>query len=229
MKTHRKIPGVEMTNSQSDGFIATPSSGKGPGVLVLHAWWGLNETIKDFCRRLAEVGFSVFAPDLYHGSIASSIAEAQSLGQAVDRNHLQTKAEIARAAQFLSERSGLADPRLAVIGFSLGAYYAVHLAALDPGRIRSVVLFYGTGDADLSSSQAAFLGHFADQDEYEPPANVDAMEGYLRRVGRPVEFYRYPQTKHWFFEPDRLAEYEPAAAQLAWERTLAFLEHSRAL
>ena len=42
-----------MTNSQPDGFLAVPSTGKGPGVLVLHAWWGLNDTIKAFCNRLA--------------------------------------------------------------------------------------------------------------------------------------------------------------------------------
>jgi carboxymethylenebutenolidase len=109
-----------------------------------------------------------------------------------------------------------------VIGFSLGAYYAMDLAAAHPEHIRSVVLFYGTGPADHSKSKAAYLGHFAENDEYEPPSNVDELEEALRRAGRPVTFYRYPEAGHWFFEADRSA-YNPAAASLAWERTLAFL------
>ena len=55
------------------------------------------------------------------------------------------------------------------------------------------------------------------------------MEGYLKRIGRPVTFYRYNGTNHWFFEPDRTQEYNAAAASLAWERTLAFLTRSPAL
>ncbi|MEZ4726434.1 MAG: dienelactone hydrolase family protein [Caldilineaceae bacterium] len=117
----------------------------------------------------------------------------------------------------------------AVIGFSLGAYYALDLAAADPDRIRSVVLFYGTGGGDFSTASAAYLGHFAADDVYEPQANVDALAAALRQAGRPVTFYQYPGTGHWFFEPDRTDVYNPAAASLAWERTLAFLQQSAAL
>jgi len=67
-----------MTKSQPQGFLALPPAGKGPGVLVLHAWWGLNDTIKAFCTRLAESGFAVFAPDLYHGKVADNIADAET-------------------------------------------------------------------------------------------------------------------------------------------------------
>lgn len=76
---------------------------------------------------------------------------------------------------FLSERVGQADRGLAVIGFSLGAYYALDLAAADPEHILSVVLFYGTGGGDYSNSRAAYLGHFADKDEFEPQSDVDNL------------------------------------------------------
>lgn len=222
-----------MTQSQPQGFLAVPATGTGPGVLVLHAWWGLNETIKAFCTRLAEAGFIAFAPDLYHGQVAETIADAEILGQALDGNHRQAKAEIAAATIFLHERVGQTEsrgrPGLAVIGFSLGAYYALNLAAADPEHIRSVVIFYGTGDDDFSNARADYLGHFAEADEYEPQANVDNLQESLRRAGRPVTFYRYPNTGHWFFEPDRTDAYNQVAADLAWERTLAFLKHSSAL
>ena len=213
-----------MLHTQPDGYLAIPTAGKGNAVLVLHAWWGLNDTLKAFCTRLAKSGFVAFAPDLYHGKVADNIPDAEALGRALDANHLQAKADIANATMFLDERAG--QTGLAVIGFSLGAYYALDLAAADPEHIRSVVLFYGTGGGDYSKSRAAYLGHFAENDEFEPQSNVDELEESLRRAGRPVTFHRYSGTGHWFFEPDRLQAYNQAAASLAWDRTLAFLRRS---
>ncbi len=147
-----------MAISQPEGFLAVPPTGKGAGVLVLHAWWGLNNTIKALCTRLAKSGFVVFSPDLYHGKVADNIADAEVLGKALDSNYLQAKVEIADAAMFLNARAGQDEDGLAVIGFSLGAYYALDLAATDPEHIRSVVLFYGTGGGDFSSSRASLPG-----------------------------------------------------------------------
>jgi len=209
-----------MTHSQPDGFLAVPPTGKGPGVLVLHASWGLNDTIKAFCKRLAEAGFVVFAADLYHGKVADTISDAEVLGNAVDANHLQAEAEIAEAAKYLNERVGGADRGLAVVAFSLGAYYGPNLAAAHPEHIRSVVLFYGTDGTmgtDFSNSKAEYLGHFAENDEFESQSNVDSLEERLKRAGRPVTFYRYPDTGHWFFEPDVSQAYNEAAANLAWD------------
>jgi carboxymethylenebutenolidase len=216
-----------MTDKHPQGFLALPPTGKGPGVLVLHAWWGLNDTMKAFCTQLAEAGFAAFAPDLYHGQVAEQIADAEALGQALDANYLQATAEIVEAAMFLNERAGQ-DGGLAVVAFSLGVYYALDLAAAHPELIHSVVIYYGTGDGDYSNSRAAYLGHFAEQDEFEPQSNVDALEASLRSAGRPVTFYRYSDAGHWFSEPDRSQAYNQAAAGLAWERTLAFLKHSSA-
>ena len=215
---------------QPDGYLALPRTGRGPGVLVLHAWWGLNATMKGICDRLAGAGFVAFAPDLYHGKIAQTIPEAEALGGALDEHWRQAMAEIAEAVRYLAARSGVTeravppDGGVAVLAFSLGAYYALHLAADDPDLIHTVVLFYGAGPGDYSNARAAYLGHFAENDPYETPANVDALEAELRETGHEVTFYRYPGTGHWFFEPDRVDAYDPAAASLAWERTLAFLK-----
>jgi len=105
----------------------------------------------------------------------------------------------------------------------LGASYALDLSAADPEHIRHVVIFYGTGGGDFSKSRAVYLGHFAEEDEYEPASDVAWVENALKAAGRPVTFYRYPGTGHWFFEPDRRQAYNEEAANLAWDRTLAFL------
>ena len=219
-----------MTHPQPQGFLALPPTGAGPGVLVLHAWWGLNDTIKGVCHQLAASGYIAFAPDLYHGKVADTIPDAEILGGTVDANFLQAKAEVAEAALYLSERVGQSDRGLAVVAFSLGGFFALDLSAADPEHIRSVVLFYGTEGTmgtDFSTSRAAYLGHFAENDQYETKSNVDSLEQSLKRAGRPVTFYVYPGTSHWFFEPDRTDAYNQAAASLAWDRTLAFLNSRR--
>jgi carboxymethylenebutenolidase len=218
-----------MTHSKPDGFLALPPTGYGPGVLVLHAWWGLNVTIKAICTRLSDSGFVAFAPDLYHGKVAETIPEAEALASVVDTNHLQAEAEILNAARFLNEKVGQSSSGVAVMALSLGCYFALQLADADPENIRSVVLFYGTDGTmggDYHNSRAAYLGHFAENDQYEPPSNVATLEETLRNAGRPVTFYRYPGTTHWFFEPDVTESYNQAAASLAWDRTIAFLKHS---
>jgi carboxymethylenebutenolidase len=210
--------------TQPDGYLALPPAGKGDPVLVLHAWWGLNDTIKNFCNRLAEVGFVAFAPDLYHGKVTDQIAEAETLGAALDASANQARAEIKDAVTFLKEQTG--TDRIAVIGFSLGAFYALDLSVNAPETVRSVIIFYGTGPADFSKSKANYLGHFAGNDPFEPQSNVDELEKSIKDAGRRVTFYTYPDTGHWFFEPDRVDAYNPAAASLAWERTLVFLSRS---
>ena len=217
---------MQMQELQPEGYLALPQTGNGSAVLVLHAWWGLNDSIKAFCDRLAASGFVAFAPDLYHGKVADTIAGARALGTELDANLEQARADIADAVAFLTERDGANDSGIAVVGFSLGAYYALDLSITDPDNVRSVVVFYGSWGGDYSTSRAAYLGHFADHDDFEPRSDVDAMQAALQRAHRPVHFYHYAGTGHWFFEPDRADAFNEVAATLAWDRTLAFLRGS---
>ena len=217
-----------MPTTQPDGYLALPPTGQGSPVLVCHAWWGLNDTIRAVCNRLAEAGFVVFAPDLYHGKVADTIDGAESLSNAI--NPERAKSDMAAAVAFLVEHesqvnpAGGEDKNIAVVGFSLGASYALYLSDVDPRRISAAVIFYGTRPGDYNRSRAVYLGHFAENDEFEPQSEVDALEDALRDAGRLVTFYKYPGTGHWFFEPDRTSAFDAAAAELAWDRTLAFLK-----
>jgi len=217
-----------MSITQPDGYLALPPAGHGNPVLVLHAWWGLNDTIRAVCNRLAEAGFVAFAPDLYHGKVVDTIADAEALSSALDPQ--AARSVLAEAMAFLGEQESLANPtggedkNIAVIGFSLGASYALQLADSDPRHVSAVVIFYGTRPGPYNRSRAVYLGHFAEEDEYEPQSEVDALEDTLRQAGRLVTFYRYSGTGHWFFEPSRPQAFDEPAASLAWERTLAFLQ-----
>jgi carboxymethylenebutenolidase len=215
---------IDMTEQQQNHYMAVPPSGRGPGVLVLHAWWGLNDFMRDFCQRLAREGFVALAPDLYHGKIARTIAEAEQLSSNMDQQ--VTATDILSALESLRRLPAVAGSGLGTIGFSLGGYWALWLAQQKPQDIRAVTVFYGTGHEDHDESTAAYQGHFAANDPYEPESAVQELEKGLMLVKRPTSFYTYEQTGHWFFEQDREDAYNAPAAQLAWERTVAFL-HER--
>lgn len=212
-----------MTTAEPSGYLAVPATGDGPGVLVLHPWWGLNSTIRGVCDQLAEDGFVAYAVDLYDGKVVDTIEAAERMAQALD--HDQARARVSAGCDFLSEQ--VTNPQaLAVMGFSLGAFYALELSGAEPERIRSAVIFYGTGIGDFEKSRASYLGHFADSDDFEPLEEVRALEERIRAAGRPVQFYEYKNTGHWFFEPDRDDAFNPDAAELAWKRTLEYLNQT---
>lgn len=200
-------------------YLAGDVRAGAPGVVVFHAWWGLNDDVVAFADRLAEAGFVVVAPDLFGGQVATTIEDAERLAKAADQAAIDT---IALAAMdHLTELVG-PTARFAVIGFSFGAHWTLW----SPGerdQVVASVLYYGTTDGPvLSASTAPVLGHFAKDDDFEPEDWVDEFEGKLRSAGHDVTLHRYPDTGHWFAEPSRDA-YRQEAADLAFERTVAFL------
>src|SRR5258708_22588583 len=75
----------DANGSTAPGYLATPDAAAGPGVVVLHEWWGLTEPIRQACDRLAEAGFVALAPDLYRGKTTAKVEEADALGSALDQ------------------------------------------------------------------------------------------------------------------------------------------------
>ena len=206
-------------------YLAVSESGAGAGVLVLHAWWGLTSVFTDVCDRLAADGFVALAPSLYAGgATAASIAEAEVLRDAHDRAAAEVEAVVRAAVEQLRGLPAVTGAQIAVIGFSLGAYWALHLSQMLPDDVGAVVAIYGTDDGDYRTARAAYLGHFAERDDFEPLETVRALEAKIRAAGREVTFHVYPGTGHWFVEPNLPDVYDAAAANLVWERTLAFLK-----
>jgi carboxymethylenebutenolidase len=202
------------------GYLALPDAGRGPGVLVLHAWWGLNDAVRDLCDRLAGEGFVALAPDLFGGASATAVDDAERLLGEADADRL---AHLTRSSLHTLRALDVVDSdAVGLVGLSMGASMAMWLAARVPVGVAATVLFYGDQDVDLAPTQSAFLGHFAEVDPYVDDDQVVLMEAELRLHEREVEFHRYPGTHHWFFEEDR-PEHDPDAAALAWDRTVTFL------
>lgn len=211
-----------MEQVTSDSFyIALPKTGKGPGIIVLHAWWGLTPFFKLLCDRLSTVGFVALAPDLNAGKVASTVDEAKEIMK--ERESSIVGESLSEGFQALCNHPAVekSDNGVGVLGFSMGAVWAASLTVYEPS-IKAAVLFYGSNaDLDFNLSKSSFLGHYAEDDSWEPDEKVQKFESTLKAAGRKTNIHRYPNTKHWFFEEDR-PEYNAEAANLAWERTTAF-------
>lgn len=201
--------------------MSVPEGGDVPGVLAIHAWWGLNGFFKRFCDRLAEDGFVVLAPDLYHGTVSSTITGAKRLRSTLKRAVVEK--ELMGAVDYLRTSVATNEGKIGVVGFSLGANFGLWLSESRPEDVAAVVMFYGTRTGDFKKTRAAFLGHFAEHDEWEPLSDVRRMEAVIRSAGREATFQVYPGTKHWFFEADRRTAYDRNAAEKAWRTTIGFL------
>ncbi len=191
-------------------------------VLVLHAWWGLNDFFKSFSNRLASQGFLAFAPDLHDGALARTVEEAKDLHSKIVDDRV--KKIVLGAADYLQSLPSVSGREIGVVGFSMGAAWSLLLSTLKPENVGAVVVFYGTYPIDFSKARASYLGHFAPEDEWEPMADVRATEDKIRGAGKEVAFHFYPGMKHWFVEENRPVEYNRDAADLAWKRTLEFLD-----
>jgi carboxymethylenebutenolidase len=214
----------QTAGNTATGYIAIPERGEGPGVLVLHAWWGLNDFFKNLCERLAREGFVAVAPDLYDGATASTIDEAKQLLSTL--NFEQAKTKVISTAEYIRDHPAVRGKGIGAIGFSMGGAWALLLSSLMPEDIAAVVVFYGSEAADFAAARAAYLGHFAENDEWEPLEGIRQMEADLRAAGRKVTFYTYSHAGHWFFESNRPENYDPEGAALAWQRTCDFLRES---
>ena len=207
---------LKVNDRTANAYLASPKDG-GPGILVLHAWWGLKPFFKQVCDQLAEHGYTVLAPDLYQGDIARTIEEAKVFHE---KHENESMGDIVKAAQVHLANLCGGKPS-GVMGFSMGAAWSMMVAAKEPG-VAAVVLFYGAYAPDLSQMQAKVLGHFAEVDEWEPLEGVQAVEKEIQAAGLDVTFHIYPGVGHWFVETDR-PEYDAHAASQAWHRTFEFL------
>lgn len=211
-----------ISDGPRSGYLVAPESGHGPGVLVLHAWWGLTPGIRRIADRLADAGYVALAPDLHLGHQADTPDEAEALLARMDPNVVADL--VASSAAVLRDLPVTDGERVGVVGFSMGASWGLWLAARAPHVVAAVSAYYGNQTIDFSRAEAAFQLHVAEHDELVSEDDYVLLEANLALDGMEVEVHRYEGTGHWFAEPDRGAAHAPAAAELAWERTLAFLD-----
>ncbi|HSJ89463.1 MAG TPA: dienelactone hydrolase family protein [Anaerolineales bacterium] len=212
---------LEGNGKSFNAYLASPPNG-GPGIWVLPSWWGLKPFFKQICDRLADQGYTALGLDYYQGRIGTTLEETKALQEEAESDFDGMKAMV-KAAKDQVASLGTGE-FVGVVGFSMGTDWAVITAATEPD-VAATVLFYGGWSVDFSKMRSKALVHYAETDEWFPFDKAKEMEQNMKAAGVDVTLHIYPGTAHWFMEEDR-PEYDPAAASLAWERTLEFFKRN---
>lgn len=202
-------------SSAGRGYLVR-SERSGPGVLLLHDWFGLADHVRDLAERLCSEGFTALAPDLYDGYVAPSPEDAEARLQATDRERMRKQLESARS--FLTDNW---HPRVGAIGFSLGGFLACEMGS----RLEAVVIFYTTGPLDPSTWTAPLQVHLAETDEFEPEEEMSAFLASAEASEVELDVHTYPGTTHWFANPAVRSAYVPRSAEIALDRAVDHLRH----
>ena len=205
------------------GYLVQPTTveGKAPSVLVVHENRGLNPYVRDVARRLAKVGYLAFAPDALYplGGYPGNDDQGRAMQKTMDRAKLEQ--DFIAAAKFLKAHA-LSTGKLGAVGFCFGGYVVNMLAATMGEALDAGVPYYGTPAAkDLRKNvKAPLLIQLAEHDK-RVNATWPEYEADLRAINADYLMHEYPEVQHGFHN-DSTARYSEAAAELSWQRTLAF-------
>ena len=203
------------------GYLAAPTQ-PGPGIVVIQEWWGLVPHIEQIADRFAGAGFVALAPDLYHGEQAKSPDQAGKLMMSLRID--DASRDLAAAIDHVAALPQTTTKKVGTVGFCMGGALSLYAACRNP-EVGACVVFYGghpNVKPDLASLQAPVLGIFAGKDGFVTPAAVAELDQQLTALGKRHEFHTYPNADHAFFNDHRPEVHDAAAANDAWEKTLAF-------
>ncbi|MGD0228456.1 MAG: dienelactone hydrolase family protein [Terriglobia bacterium] len=209
------------------GYLAAPDSpGQHPALVVIHEDWGLTDWVKGQARRLAGQGYVALAVDLYRGQVAHDPAFAYEL--MVSTPPERAFQDMEAAIHFLAARAEVNKEKIGSIGWSMGGKWSLLLAVHDP-FLAACVLNYGsmpTNPADIQKIHAPVLGIFGSEDRTIPISDVEAFEDAMKSAHKSIDVEIYPRAGHAFENSENKLGYHEAAAEDAWQRTVAFLDHN---
>ncbi len=193
---------------EAHSYLAWDDSigGKRPGVLVVPEWWGLNDYAKHRARMLARLGYVAMAVDIYgDGKTTVDPKQAGAWAGALragDRHEL--RARIAAALARLKSEPRVDPSRTAAIGYCFGGTTVLELAR-SGARLSGVVSFHGGLDTQAPAQpgqiRARVLACHGANDPFEPPAQVQAFEGEMRKAGADWQLNIYSGAEHAFTNP----------------------------
>jgi carboxymethylenebutenolidase len=189
------------------------------GLILLHAWWGLNADVLARAQKLRGEGYEVVTPDLFSGRVAKTIEDAKALTAGEQDNEARITEMVDAAVSDLAKKVD----QIAIVAWSFGVWYAWKMGIARADKVKGLVLFYGIGPNEPHAPETPVLAHYAEHDEFEDLSFARQVEQEMNAAGGDVRVELYPGTSHWFDEPSR-PEYDRAASDLAWERTRDFFQ-----
>ncbi|MEP6963300.1 MAG: dienelactone hydrolase family protein [Acidobacteriota bacterium] len=229
---------IPVADGRIPAYRACPSRGANfPIVLVVQEIFGVHEHIKDVCRRFAKAGYCAIAPELYarQGDV-SKIENVQEIVSTVVSKvpDAQVMSDLDAAVEWAIPNARANPRKVAITGFCWGGRIVWMYAALN-GNVKAGAAFYGRleGDANAmtpkhpldyaGSLKAPVIGFYGGKDTGIPLSSVEKMRAALKVVGSPSQIIVYPDAEHGF-HADYRPTYNPAAAQDAWAKLLAWFK-----
>ena len=212
------------TSGQMRGYLVQPTGNPPfPSVLVIHENRGLNPYIEDVARRAAVAGFLALAPDGLApiGGYPGNDDDGRAMQRSLDPDKLRQ--DIINSARFLKDHE-LCTGKLGATGFCWGGGMTNVLAVTLGADLDAGVPFYGPAPptVEVGNIHAPLLIHYAEDDNFVNRSRA-GYEAALEEHGKSYEMLTYPGTRHGFHN-DSTPRYDEAAADLAWERTVAFFK-----
>jgi carboxymethylenebutenolidase len=196
--------------------------GPAPGVLLLHEVGGVNRSLRAIARAFAVEGYVVFTPDMYLGVQRPLVLARLITGVALNPLRNQPLAELRAAMCALGARPDVDAARMGVIGYSMGAAYALQLACVE-ASVRVAAVFCGQAPRPLAALRHAcpVVGSYAGRD-FTCRGIPARLERALTQYGIEHDLKTYHAAAHAFYDPWG-PMYDEVAARDAWERTLKFM------
>ena len=204
---------------QAKGALAKPSR-KGPAVLLIHEWWGLNDQIKSVAAEFANQGYLALACDLYEGMVTTDPGKAGALMEALDQ--AKARETLTAWVNWLRKHPD-GNGKVATIGWCMGG--GLSLAASIDAAVDATIIYYGNVNfptAELEELKGPVLGQFAEKDGWINHPMVDPFVANLKKLGKKHEIHWY-DADHAFANPSG-QHYDKKDAALAWSRSLDFLK-----
>jgi carboxymethylenebutenolidase len=210
------------------GYLARPAVGDGPfpAVLVIHENRGLNPHLEDVARRLAVEGFLALAADFLApgGGTPADEEQARNMISALDM--AQTTANAVASVEYLRTHP-LSNGNVGAVGFCWGGGLTNQTAVHAGDALTAAVPYYGPVPTpeDAARIEARMLLHYAGLDD-RINAGIPAYEAALSAAGVDYQIHVYEGANHAFNNDTSSARYDPAAAELAWGRTVDFFRET---
>lgn len=199
-------------------YFIQHDSGPGPGVLLLHSYWGLTSSVKGLADDLADAGHTVLAPDINFGELPET--ERDALDHLGNASPDRLASLVLSSAGLLNEKS--TEGPIGIVGFGMGGSLGLWASVRLTDLVGAAVSYYGSQQIDFAGSKSAYLVHLAGTDEFISDDEAVFMEATMGLENLDVEVVRYPGTQHGFAEPDGQT-FDPDAFATSWERTSEFL------
>jgi carboxymethylenebutenolidase len=221
--TNTTIPGI---NSGPDvrAYVAKPNGeGPFPTVIMIHEFFGLNESIVSKADLLAQEGYLVVAPDTFRGSTTTWIPRA--IYQVISTKPENVNADLDSVYAWLEAQADVDTSRTAIAGFCYGGRTSL-VYSLHNSKLAATVIFYGSLETDveaLKTLPGPVLGIFGGADQSIPLDEVKAFESGLETAGIPHQITVYDGQPHAFVH-DAEGIKAGGAQGDAWTEMLVFLE-----